>query len=72
MTDDFLTPKELATRWRMSSQTLANWRNERRGPPWTKIGTKVLYPIEGIKTYEQQNQWLAQSALPATSAETLN
>lgn len=44
----FLTPKELATRWRLSEQTLANWRHGRKGPPFVRIGAKVLYHNEGI------------------------
>jgi hypothetical protein len=67
----FLTPKELATRWKLSPQTLANWRATRKGPPYSKIGTKVLYPVEGIHAYESINQsWLQTSASQETSAET--
>ena len=70
---DFLTPKELATRWRLNQQTPANWRSERRGPRWTKIGSKVLYPFEGIQSYEQSNQsWLAQQQSPDISEGTLS
>lgn len=70
---EFLTPKELATRWRLSDQTLANWRSARQGPPYVKINTKVLYPIEGIHAYERINQsWLSQDSSQETSAETPN
>jgi hypothetical protein len=66
----FLTPKELATRWKLNPQTLANWRALGKGPPYSKIGTKVLYPVEGIHAYESINQsWLQTSASQETSAK---
>ena len=63
----FLTSKELADRWRLSDQTLANWRYAGKGPPFMKIGSKVLYPIQGINSYEQ-GQCLTQQSQD-TSAE---
>ena len=48
----FLTPKELATRWKITPKTLANWRACGKGPPYIMISTKTLYPIEGIHAYE--------------------
>jgi hypothetical protein len=49
----FLTSKELASRWRLSEQTLANWRHGRKGPPFVRIGAKVLYPSEGVSAFEK-------------------
>jgi hypothetical protein len=49
----FLTPKELAQRWRLNHQTLANWRHKRQGPPFVRIGTRVLYPMEGVQAFEK-------------------
>lgn len=70
---EFLTPKRLADRWHMREQTLANWRTARQGPPFIKVGGKVLYPVEGVHAYERINQsWLATSRSPETSAETLS
>lgn len=55
----YLTSKELAQRWRLSEQTLANWRHARRGPPYIRIGSRVLYPTEGIYAQEKINSaWL--------------
>lgn len=68
--DAFLTPKELATRWKLNPQTLANWRALGKGPPYSKIGTKVLYPVEGIHAYETIKPWLQTSRSQETSAET--
>ena len=55
----YLTSKEVASRWRLSEQTLANWRHGRKGPPFVRIGSKVLYPTEGITAFEKlSQQWL--------------
>jgi hypothetical protein len=55
----FLTSKELADRWRLSDQTLANWRYAGKGPPFIRVGARVLYPSEGIHAFERlSQQWL--------------
>lgn len=55
----FLTSKEVAGRWRLSDQTLANWRSAGKGPPFIRVGTRVLYPVEGIHAFEKlSQQWL--------------
>ena len=68
----YLTSKEVADRWRLSDQTLANWRSAGKGPPFIRVGSRVLYPIEGINAYENiaSKTWLSQDSSPATSAET--
>jgi hypothetical protein len=40
---DYLTEEELARELRVSPRTLLNWRQQRRGPPWTSVGRKVIY-----------------------------
>ena len=60
----YLTPKEVANRWRLSEQTLANWRHGRKGPPFVRIGAKVLYPTEGIHAFEKLSpDWLGTSSI---------
>lgn len=55
-TTEYLTPKELADRWRgqVNTRTLANWRSGNQGPRFVKIGGRVLYRIEDIIAYEQK------------------
>ena len=63
MTHDqaFLSPKELCSRWRMKPQTLANWRHAGTGPPFMRVSNRVLYPVEGILSYEKiDSKWLSQ------------
>ena len=56
----FLTSKELADRWRLSDQTLANWRYTGKGPAFTRVGSRVLYPIDKVQEYETRNQPIQQ------------
>lgn len=46
---------QLAKRWDMSEQTLANWRWQQVGPPFLKLGNRVLYRIEDIEQFEAAN-----------------
>jgi hypothetical protein len=74
MSDDkFLTGPELASRWKLSHQTLANWRHAGKGPPFIRVGSRVLYPVEGITSFERiSTSWLSKDNSQATSAETPN
>lgn len=51
----FLTPAEVAKRWRIHTETLCRWRIENRGPKFMKLGSKVAYPIGEIEKYEREN-----------------
>ena len=65
MDDDtaFLSAKKLANRWRMKEQTLANWRHAGTGPPFLRISNRVLYPVDGILSYEKlDSKWLTQDS----------
>ena len=42
---DLLTPKEVAARLRVSTDTLETWRAKRQGPKWIKLGTAKTAPI---------------------------
>jgi hypothetical protein len=66
--DKFLTGPELASRWKLSHQTLANWRHAGKGPPFIRVGARVLYPLEGINAFERiSSSWLSKDNSPATS-----
>lgn len=47
------TQTDLARRWRISPRTLERWRWERKGPPWLRVGGRVLYRIEDVLAYER-------------------
>lgn len=53
----FLTPAQLAQRWNgaVTTGTLANWRNQGKGPAFQKIGSRVLYRLDQVQNYEAAN-----------------
>lgn len=53
----FLTTEEVSERYRglVSAGTLENWRAQRIGPPFIKIGKAVLYPIEELDAWDRRN-----------------
>ena len=55
-TKQYLTPQELSDRYsnRITVRTLNNWRSSGGGPPFTKIGGGVLYPIDRLVEWEQK------------------
>jgi len=54
-----LTTRQLAHRWRgaLAKGTIENWRQQRRGPKYFKIGggktCLVLYRLRDIKKFEE-------------------
>lgn len=53
----FLTAEEVSERYRgeVSVGTLRNWRAQRVGPPFMKIGKSVLYPLQGLEEWDRKN-----------------
>ena len=43
---------DLAARWRMSVRTLERWRSQRQGPPFLKLGGRVVYRVEDVEAFE--------------------
>ncbi len=50
----FLWPEEVAERLSLSVRTLADWRVQRRGPPTTKVGRRVVYPADAFYQWERE------------------
>ena len=55
--EKFLTTDEVSQRYRgqISAGTLRNWRTQRVGPPYIKIGRSVLYPVQGLEEWDKKN-----------------
>jgi hypothetical protein len=51
-----LTPEEVSARWKgtIKVQTLTGWRNKRKGPPFVKFGSRVLYPLDRLVEWEKK------------------
>ena len=47
-----LRPEDLSARWHIATRTLDNWRWRGEGPKYLKIGSRVVYRLEDIETYE--------------------
>ena len=48
-----MTTKELAERWNIAEGTLANWRSQKRGPKFMRLGRKVVYKADAIAKFEK-------------------
>ncbi len=58
MSDELhLTPRELCTRLKdqVTVGTLKQWRYQRKGPPYVKVGGAILYPLSSVIEWEQKN-----------------
>lgn len=66
----FLTPAELSARWggRITVRTLANWRSQGAGPPFTKVGGSILYPVDRLLDWEGRNTVSSTSQYRGTAA----
>jgi hypothetical protein len=52
---EFLTDVQLAERWHVHRQTLIRWRSLNKGPSYSKINGRVLYPLAEVEQYEKAN-----------------
>ena len=48
-----LNQVQLARRWSLSPRTLERWRWLRQGPPYLKIGGRVVYRVEDVEAFER-------------------
>jgi len=51
MTDTLLDTLEASHRLRVARQTLAKWRLEGSGPPFIRVGRKILYREQDISAW---------------------
>ena len=67
MEPEYLTPAEVSRRLggRISTKTLANWRSQRNGPPYRRLGGRVLYPLDEFEAWNRATGRPA-SAPPST------
>jgi hypothetical protein len=47
-----LSTADLARRWGVSTGWLANMRSAGTGPSYLKLGTRVVYPLTSVESYE--------------------
>jgi predicted site-specific integrase-resolvase len=49
-------PKEAAGMLGVAARTLEEWRRQGRGPRWIRAGRIVLYPVDGLRAWLDQQQ----------------
>lgn len=55
--ETYLTPAQVTERFggQLSVRTLANWRSSGNGgPPFVKLGGKILYPLSRLSEWESK------------------
>jgi hypothetical protein len=57
-----LNQVQLSRRWSLSPRTLERWRWLKAGPPYLKIGGRVVYRLEDVEDYETNQLNLVASA----------
>jgi hypothetical protein len=54
-----LNQVQLARRWSLSPRTLERWRWLRQGPPYLRIGGRVVYRLTDVEAFETAQLHLA-------------
>jgi len=64
-TTEYLTPQEVEEEFRgsITVRTLQRWRSDDRkyGPPYLKVGNRILYPRDGLKKWAKENEYASTS-----------
>jgi predicted DNA-binding transcriptional regulator AlpA len=62
MQKKYLTIQEMIDRYggTISKGALANWRFKGEGPAYTKIGGRVVYPVEKVEEWEDKRTRLTK------------
>lgn len=60
----YLVQRELAARWRLSERTLERWRWRKIGPPYIKLGGRIVYHLDDIVAYEDSHRQQADTFVP--------
>jgi hypothetical protein len=66
-----LTEAEVIERYRqaISPGTLRNWRHQKIGPPFQKIGKAVLYPAAELDQWDRENTVTCRATKVFTTTE---
>jgi hypothetical protein len=58
----YLTPEDVCLRWRnkITTETLANWRSSKAGPPYSKFGKVVLYRQDLLEEWERKHLFVCE------------
>ncbi len=65
MSQRHLNQIDLSDRWNISHRTLERWRWTGEGPPFIKLGGRVVYRLEDIEDYERAQIRASTAPRPA-------
>lgn len=54
--DGYLTSERLAERLGVHPSTLAKWRMARSGPPFVRVGKRIMYSLSSVESWMQANE----------------
>ncbi|MEM4406875.1 MAG: helix-turn-helix domain-containing protein [Candidatus Methanomethylicaceae archaeon] len=54
--EKYITEKELSEIISIAPQTLRNWRHQGYGPPYIKVGRRVLYKLSDVIRFMDENK----------------
>jgi len=63
MSPTYLSPDEVAARWRVSVRTLERWRWKKTGPHYHKLGGKISYSLSDLEAYERRRRAETHSSI---------
>ena len=69
MSTRHLNQTELSARWNLSPRTLERWRWLGEGPRYLKLGGRVLYRVEDVEVFEEQQLRQVTGSAAAAVAE---
>jgi hypothetical protein len=58
-----LDQRDLARRWRISCRTLERWRLLNQGPPYLKLGGRVVYQLSDVEAFERRRRAETHSSI---------
>lgn len=59
-----LNQVQLARRWHLSPRTLERWRSQGEGPPFLKLGGRIVYALSDVEAFER-----TQRRIPVQTAD---
>lgn len=58
-----ISPKQAAETFGLNEGTLANWRSQKRGPKYYKVGRLVKYRLEDVEAWVNKHPVLTVDSL---------
>lgn len=70
MEPEYLSSTEAAAYLRLSPATLATWRSRGGSPPFSKLGSRVVYRRTDLERFALERRLRSTAEIQASAAET--